>query len=125
MPPAGLGNPLMNTPRAATDVLLELISQLFDVYRGTHSDLDHHLLGQVSRQRMACVSAQVKRQDIEVALSHSAIVSARRMPWTRSTFCPQVSRYTAHKLPLRSEQEWKSSADYSLRDLYCPGRHVT
>jgi hypothetical protein len=70
----------MNAPRAAADVLLELVSQLFDVYLGTYRDPEHNLLGQVVRHRMARVAAQVDRQDIEIAFGHRDIVSAKNVP---------------------------------------------
>jgi hypothetical protein len=69
MPPARLGDDLTNAPRAA-HVLLELVSQLFDVYLAAHPDPEHNLVDQVVRYRMAYVSAQVDRQDIEIALGH-------------------------------------------------------
>jgi hypothetical protein len=59
----------MNAPQAAY-VLLELVNQLFEVYLGTHLDPEHNLLGQVVRYRIAFVSAQVDRQDIEIVLCH-------------------------------------------------------
>ena len=71
---------LMDAPRTAADVLSELVNQLFDVYSGAHGDLEHELLDQVFRQRVACVSTQVDRQDIEIAFGHRDIVSAKDCP---------------------------------------------
>jgi hypothetical protein len=60
----------MNDPRAAADILLELVSELVDIYAGTHRDLEHKLLCQVASQRMTRISTQMNSQDIEVTLSH-------------------------------------------------------
>lgn len=80
MPPAHLGNALVNAPRATADVRAELVSQLSAVYSGTHRDLEHHLLAQVFRHRMARVPTQVDRQDIEIVFGHREIISAEYKP---------------------------------------------
>jgi hypothetical protein len=103
MPPARFRNALMNAPRAAADVLLELVSQLFDVYLGTHREPEHNLLGQLVRHRMARVAAQVDREDIEIAFGHRDIVSATNMPGDiRSVPRPQASWHlVCSEWPLR------------------------